>query len=114
MTLEDRVQAQRLHVFRRAEELGSVTTACREAGISRSLFYRLRKRYALYGPDGLHPRRTKARPGRPPVVAAHVERAGARRTLFLGKEVGLEGDRLHGLLLRRCASVIVPWKNTIR
>ena len=36
MTLEDRVQAQRLHVFRRAEELGSVTTACREAGISRS------------------------------------------------------------------------------
>jgi transposase InsO family protein len=75
MTLEDRVQAQRLHVFRRAEELGSVTTACREAGISRSLFYRLRKRYALYGPDGLHPRRTKARPGRPPAVAAHVERA---------------------------------------
>jgi transposase InsO family protein len=75
MTLEDRVQAQRLHVFRRAEELGSVTTACREAGISRSLFYRLRKRYALYGPDGLHPRRTKARRGRPPAVAAHIERA---------------------------------------
>ena len=33
MALEDRVQAQRLHVFRRAEELGSVTTACREAGM---------------------------------------------------------------------------------
>jgi hypothetical protein len=33
--------------------LGSirVATACREAGIPRSLFYRLRKRYALYGPD---------------------------------------------------------------
>jgi hypothetical protein len=27
MTLEDRVQAQRLHVFRRAEELGSVSTS---------------------------------------------------------------------------------------
>ena len=75
MTLEDRVQAQRLHVFRRAEELGSVTAACREAGISRSLFYRLRGRYARYGPDGLHPRRAKARRGRPPAVAAHVERA---------------------------------------
>ena len=34
MTLEDRVQAQHLHVFRRAEEPGSVTTACREAGIA--------------------------------------------------------------------------------
>ena len=75
MTLEDRVQVQRLHVFRRAEELGSVTAACREAGMSRSLFYRLRQRYQAYGPDGLHPRRTQARPGRPPAVAAHVERA---------------------------------------
>jgi len=65
MTTEDRVQAQRLHVFRRAAELGDVTPACRGAGISRSLFYRLRKRYALYGPDGLYLRRTKARPGRP-------------------------------------------------
>jgi hypothetical protein len=45
MTLEDRVQAQRLHVFRRAEELGGVSVACREAGISRSLHYRRRKRY---------------------------------------------------------------------
>jgi hypothetical protein len=48
MILEDRVQTQRLHVFRHAHELGGVTTACREAGVSQSLFYRLRKRYALY------------------------------------------------------------------
>ena len=75
MTLEDRVQLQRLHVLRRAEQLGSVTAACREAGLSRSLFYRWRQRYQAYGVDGLHPRRTKARPGRPPAVAAHVERA---------------------------------------
>jgi transposase InsO family protein len=74
MTLEDRVQAQRLHVFRRAEELGNVSAACREAGISRARFYELRKRYAQYGVDGLHPRRTKARPGRPPSVPVHIER----------------------------------------
>jgi transposase InsO family protein len=74
MTLEDRVQAQRLYVFRRAEELGNVSAACREAGISRARFYALRKRFAQYGPDGVHPRRTKARPGRPPGVPAHVER----------------------------------------
>ena len=75
MTLEDKVQAQRLHVFRRAEELGNVSAACREAGISRARFYELRKRYERYGVDGLHPRRSKARPGRPPAVAAHTERA---------------------------------------
>lgn len=74
MTLEDRVQAQRLYVFRRAEELGNVSAACREAGISRARFYALRKRYAQYGVEGLHPRRTKARPGRPPSVPAHIER----------------------------------------
>ena len=75
MTLEDRLQAQRLLVFRRAEELGNVSAACREAGISRARFYELRKRYERYGADGLHPRRRKARPGRPPSVAAHIERA---------------------------------------
>ncbi len=31
MTLEDKVQAQRLRLFRRAAELGNVSAACREA-----------------------------------------------------------------------------------
>ncbi len=43
MTLEDRVQVQRLHLFRRAGELGSVTAAYQVAGISRSLLHRLRR-----------------------------------------------------------------------
>jgi transposase InsO family protein len=55
LVLEDRLQAQRLLVFRRAEELGNVSAACREAGISRARFYELRKRS--------------------PSVAAHIERA---------------------------------------
>lgn len=75
MTLEDRVQAQRLLAFRRANELGNVSAACRELGMSRTLFYRLRNRFERYGADGLHPRRTQARRGRPPSVAAHVERS---------------------------------------
>ncbi len=36
MTLEDKVHAFRLHLFRRAQELGNVTAACRELGVSRS------------------------------------------------------------------------------
>ena len=74
MTLEDKVHAFRLHAFRRAEELGNVSAACRELGISRSLYYRLRKRHEAYGAEGLHPRRTRGRRGRPPELPAHQER----------------------------------------
>jgi transposase len=45
--------------------LGNVSRACREAGISRALFYRWQKRLERYGQDGMHPRRHRARPGRP-------------------------------------------------
>ena len=74
MTLEDKVHAFRLHVFSRAEELGNISAACRELGISRTLYYRLKERHERYGSDGLHPKRTRGRPGRPPQLAAHVER----------------------------------------
>lgn len=64
MTLEDSILAMRLRVMRRAHQLGSVTAACREAGISRTVFYRWCWRFERYGRDGLHPRRCEARPGR--------------------------------------------------
>ena len=38
MTLEDSVHALRLRLFRRAEDLGNVSVACREVGVSRSLY----------------------------------------------------------------------------
>ena len=75
MTLDDSVHAFRLRLMARAQALGNVSQACREFGISRSLFYRWRKRYLTYGPDGLHPRRTGARPGRPPTLSVQAERA---------------------------------------
>ena len=74
MTLEDRVHALRLRLFRRAEELGNVSAACREAGVSRSAYYQLRKRFGQYGTDGLHPKHRKGRPGRPPELEAVIER----------------------------------------
>lgn len=74
MTLEDRVHVLRLRLFRRAEELGNVAAACREAGISRSAYYQLRTRFRRYGPDGLHPTHRTGRPGRPPELDAAIER----------------------------------------
>jgi transposase len=74
MTLDDSILTRRRHVIRRAAELGNVTAACREAGISRTLFYRWRQRFERYGPDGLHPRRRQARAGRPAQLSAVQER----------------------------------------
>ena len=74
MTLEDKVHVTRLHVLQRAKDLGNVSAACREAGISRTLYYRWKKRFEHYGTDGLHPRRTAARPGRRPQLDAPKER----------------------------------------
>jgi transposase-like protein len=54
---------------RRAQELQSVTLACQEAGISRTLFYRWWKRFEQYGPEGLHPRGQHARRRRPRQLA---------------------------------------------
>ncbi len=73
MTLEDKVHAFRLHLFQRARELGNVSAACRELGISRSLYYQLRERYVRYGSDGLHPTRRRGRPDWV-IVAEAVER----------------------------------------
>jgi len=64
----------RLHVLHRAEELGNVSAACHEAGISRTLYYRWKKQFALYGIDGLHPRRTDTRPVRPVQLHTTKER----------------------------------------
>jgi transposase InsO family protein len=74
MTLNDSVRAMRLRVIHRAAALGSVTAACREAGISRTVFYRWRQRFEHYGADGLHPRRHQAKRGRPAALAPETER----------------------------------------
>jgi len=49
MTLDAKVHGLRLHVIQRAEQLGNVSRACREASISRALFYRGRQRRERYG-----------------------------------------------------------------
>jgi len=73
MTLDESIQGMRLQVIRRAAEVG-VSAACREAGISRTLFYRWQKRISLYGVDGLHPRRHRAQPGPMPQLTPAAER----------------------------------------
>lgn len=75
MTLDDSVHTFRLRVMARAHALGNVTQACRDVGISRTLFYRWRRRYTAYGAPGLHPRRHGPRRGRPSMLSLQAERA---------------------------------------
>ena len=73
MTLDD-VHGMGLRVMPRAQAIGNVSAVCRELGISRTLFYRWRKRFERDGVDGVHPRRPGARRGRPVQVPAEIER----------------------------------------
>src|SRR3989442_7017559 len=69
MTLDESVHGMRLRVIERAQVQGNVSAVCRELGISRTVFYRWRHRL-----DGVHPRRLRARAGRPVATAPEVER----------------------------------------
>lgn len=90
MTLEESILALRLRVMRRAQQLGNVSAACREAGISRTLLYRCRHRFERYGADGLHPQRRQARPGRPRhIEAGQPEELVCLNTFYLGKLKGV-------------------------
>jgi transposase-like protein len=74
MTLNDSIQAFRLRVLAEAQRSGNVSASCRRYGVSRTQFYRWRQRLERYGPEGVHPKRRVARPGRPPQVSVVAER----------------------------------------
>ena len=74
MTLDDSIQGFRLRVLREAQWRGNVSATCRRYDVSRTVFYRWRARLVRYGPDGLHPKRRTARPGRAPALSVADER----------------------------------------
>ena len=66
---------QRLSVLELAKALGNVSAACKQRGVSRSQFYEYKRRFQLYGMEGLkylppihhsHPATT------PPEVEQHI------------------------------------------
>src|SRR5262245_7953064 len=74
MTLDESVHGMRLRVIERAQAVGNVSAVCRDLGISRTLYYRWRKRLERYGSDGLHLRRLRPQAGRPVATTPEVER----------------------------------------
>jgi transposase InsO family protein len=74
MTLEDSIHASRVRMLREAERSGNVSATCRRHGVSRTVFYRLRRRFEQYGADGAHPKRRRAAVGRPSALSVQTER----------------------------------------
>jgi transposase-like protein len=90
MTLEDSIHASRVRVLREAERTGNVSATCRRHGVSRTVFYRLRRRFEQYGADGVHPKRRRAAVGRP--SASRCRRNGASsRSRWRGQPVAPSG-----------------------
>lgn len=53
MTAEEKLACQRLNVLDLAQAPGNVSEACRQRGVSRTLFYEYKRRFQTYGLAGL-------------------------------------------------------------
>lgn len=72
MTHDDVLFGYRLRLFTLAEELGSVSAACRQMGVARSTYYVWKRKLERYGLDGLRVRERR-RPRMPNQIGPHLE-----------------------------------------
>jgi transposase-like protein len=72
MSQDDVLFGFRLRVFTLAEELGSVTAACRAMGIDRSTYYRWKRKVDRWGLEALRIRERR-RPRMPNQLGPHLE-----------------------------------------
>ena len=72
MSHDDVLFGYRLRLFTLAEELGNVSEACRQMGISRSTYYAWKPKLERYGLDGLRVRERR-RPRMPNQIGPHLE-----------------------------------------
>jgi transposase InsO family protein len=126
MTLDQSIQRFRLRVMADATRSGNVSATCRRCGVSRTQVYRWRHRVERDGPEGLHPTRRRARPGRPPHLTVVDERRVLAEALawptrgprWVSDRLALQGLRLppttvwrvlrrHGLSTRRARLAVL-------
>jgi transposase InsO family protein len=72
MSHDDVLFGFRLRLFTLAQELGSVSEACRQMGVARSTYYVWKRRLERYGLDGLRVRERR-RPRMPNQLGPHLE-----------------------------------------
>lgn len=72
MTEDDVLFGFRLRLFTLAEELDNISEACRQMGVDRSTYYRLKPKLERYGLDGLRVRERRT-PRMPNQIGPHLE-----------------------------------------
>lgn len=72
MSHDDVLFRYRLRLFTLAEELGSVSEACRRMGVSRQTYYRLKHEVDRWGLEALRVRERR-RPRQPNEIGPHLE-----------------------------------------
>ena len=72
MSHDDVLFRYRLRLFTLAEELGSVSEACRRMGVSRQTYYRLKRQVDRWGLEALRVRERR-RPRQPNEIGPHLE-----------------------------------------
>jgi transposase InsO family protein len=72
MTEHDVLVGFRLRLFTLAEELGNVSAACRQMGVDRSTYYRLKRKVDRWGLEALRVRERR-RPRMPNEIGPHLE-----------------------------------------
>jgi transposase len=76
MSHDDVLFRYRLRLFTLAEELGSVSEACRRMGVSRQTYYRLKHQVDRWGLEALRVRERR-RPRQPNEIGPHLEQLSA-------------------------------------
>lgn len=64
MTKKEMLLNYRLSLLKRAKEINNISKACREIGMSRSIYYKYLKRYLAHGREGLYDKK-RAKPVMP-------------------------------------------------
>jgi len=75
MTTAKKIARRKLSLLELAQEMGSVSKACRVMGYSRQQFYEIRRNYQTFGAEGLVDRIAGARSPHPNRVAPEIEQA---------------------------------------
>ena len=71
MTKDHMIFNHRLSLLSRAKSINNISAACREAGVSRSYYYKWVKRFATFGAQGLYERQ-RPKPKMPNSTKDHV------------------------------------------
>ena len=92
MTDDDVLFGYRLRLLTLAEELGSVSEACRQMGVARSTYYVWKRKLERYGLDGLRVRERR-RPRMPNQIGPHLEHRDRSPSRSATRASGRGGSR---------------------